>query len=574
MTVRALTRAHSGHIEAVEIGNRLVDAKIITAEQLSICLRQHSMMLAQGENIFIEQILLNNRFCTSAQIDSIIASESTGQSGIYTQILPVDICKRYKVFPLRVTNGVMELKSAIPLNEKMLNVIKHAGVVSVNEVKIIPTDVAEIAKYLANVIDSQYSFEVVLEKMKNTEINGSLLRQAIDALLISAITMRSSDIHIDKKPDPQAWISYRDDGDITHKHLVPAKIMAALFTKLKSDANMDAADEHRAQDGRVYLDANGTRIGFRVATQPIVNGETMTLRALDKSNLVSLDDLFPNQEFMTRLFRGLANVKGKQGGLVLFSGPTGSGKTTSLNALIELFPRDKKNVITVEDPVEYEVAFVRQIQLNQLLAEKSVDVERSLLRQDPDVIVMGEIRDMDTMSAALQFATSGHMVLGSIHADDVTQTLQRVLSFVDGRDSTKALFMLANTLRVVVNQKLIRRLCTCAVEDTDTEVSLTKAGAVHIHVNPSAPLLKKVGCPLCRDTGYKGRVAAHETMVLSINEQHRRDISQKIRDGKFDDLLTTEGVSLRKRTDTLGSLLEASIIDVESAVSLMDQELV
>ena len=187
---------------------------------------------------------------------------------------------------------------------------------------------------------------------------------------------------------------------------------------------------------------------------------------------------------------------------------------------------------------------------------------------------MGEIRDMDTMSAALQFATSGHMVLGSIHADDVTQTLQRVLSFVDGKDSTKALFMLANTLRVVVNQKLIRRLCTCAVEDDDVEGSLNKAKNVHIHVNSAAPLMKKVGCQLCRDTGFKGRVAAHETMVLSISEQHRRDISQKIREGKFEELISLDGVSLRKRTDTLGSLLEASIIDVDSAVSLMDQELV
>lgn len=564
-------------VESFAIGSALVEAGLVSQSQIDICVRQQNAYLEAGRTLFIEQILVMNRFCSKAQIENVAQQNSSGgQSGLFQQILPIRICKQYMVYPLRVNNRVMEIKSGKPLTQQHIASILLSSFVPATTVRIIPTDIADIKSILAGVFDSEHSFEAMLDRMKAVEINGVMLRQAIHSMLVGAVELRASDIHIDKKPDPESWISYRIDGLITQTHLLPARIMAAIFTKIKTESGMDASDDRRSQDGRLSIENNGRNIDFRVATQPAVGGETMTLRVLDPESLLGLEVLFPNQPDMTDLFQKIATVSGKRGGLVIFSGPTGSGKTTSLYALVQRFPRDAMNIITVEDPVEYVMSFTRQIQLNQLLNEQSVDVERSLLRQDPDVIVLGEIRDADTMSAALQFAQSGHLVLASIHADNVPQTFQRVMSFVEGENSSKALFMLANTLRVVVNQKLIPRLCTCAVNHPHPEIARNSAIKNEIKIGPLFKLKQRKGCSRCRGTGYYGRVAAHETMVITMNETLRRVIANKIAGGagNFSDIQDMEGVTMKRRQDTLARLIEVDVIDPESAVRLVNQEFV
>lgn len=575
--IAAVKKGRSGQSESLVTGNALVKAGIISQAQLDICLRQQVAYLEAGKAFFIEQVLVMNRFCSKPQIESVIDRDvESGQSGLFQQILPVHLCKRYLVYPLRVTNGLMELKSAKPLSMRQIEVVRSASSVPASKVRIVPTDMAEIMSILAGVLDTEHTFEAMLDRMRSMEVNGAMLRQAINAMLIGAVALRASDIHIDKKPDPEAWISYRIDGRITQSHLLPARIMAAIFTKIKTDAGMDASDDRRSQDGRLSLENHGRNIDFRVATQPAVGGETMTLRVLDPESLLSLDALFPNQPDMTELFRKIATVNGKRGGLVIFSGPTGSGKTTSLYALVQQFARDAINIITVENPVEYVMSFTRQIQLNQLLNEQSVDVERSLLRQDPDVIVLGEIRDRDTMTAALQFAQSGHLVLASLHADNVPQTFQRVMSFVEGADSSKALFMLANTLRVVVNQKLIPKLCSCATAHSASENAFHLARGNGMAVAVGVEIKQARGCTRCGGVGYYGRVAAHETMVITMDETLRRDIAKQITGshGDFNDVQDMQGVTMKRRKDTLTRLIEASLIDVDSAVRLANQEFV
>lgn len=572
-----IVKGRSGHIESIEAGRMFVHSGIITQAQLDICLRQQSMQIDSGATVFLEQILVENRFCTRSQIDEVAKNDSnSGESGLFQQILPIQICKRYSVFPLRVTNKILEIKSATPLSIKEMAAIRTSCAISVESLKIIPTDLSDIKALLLGVLDTEHSFDTLLDRMNSAEISGSMLRQAINAMLIGAVTLRSSDIHIDRKPDPHSWISYRIDGVLTQMHLLQAKIMAAIFTKIKTDSGMDASDNRRAQDGRLSIESNGRHIDFRVATQPVVGGETMTLRVLDPESLRGIDDLFPNQPDMTDIFKKIATVNGKKGGLIIFSGPTGSGKTTSLYALLQNFARNAINIITVEDPVEYVVSFTRQIQLNQLLNEQSVDVERSLLRQDPDVIVLGEIRDSDTMSAALQFAQSGHLVMASIHADNVPQTFQRVLSFVEGANSAKALFMLANTLRVVVNQKLIPRLCTCAIPHPDPQRAVSESASNRIALTAPDAIKSAGGCSRCRHTGYFGRVAAHETMVITMDENLRRVIAKNITEGvgNFADIQDMEGVTMKTRHDTLGKLVDASVIDPLSAIAVVNQEFV
>lgn len=569
-----------GYGEASVRGQTLVDAGLITESQLSICLRQQAYWTEQGRTFFIEEILVRNRFVSKGAIVKVSSSIDGGAtSSLFQKILPVHICKQYQIYPLRVTNATLEMKSATPLTERQLASIMHACEVKVTAVKIIPTDRADIYETLTRLSTGEHTFGTMLLRMKSEAINGVMLRQAYQSMLIEAIDLRASDIHLDRKPDPEAWISHRVDGTLEQTHLVPAGLMSALFMRLKTEANMDASDDRRAQDGRLSVEVRGRIIDFRVATQPVVGGETMTLRVLDPDALITLDELFPNQPDMAQLFRNISRVEGKSGGLVLFSGPTGSGKTTSLYALAQEFPRDEANILTVEQPVEYVLPFTRQIQLNSHLNQQALDVERSMLRQDPDVLILGEIRDSDTMMAALQFAQSGHLVLATIHANNPAETFERVTNFAEGSAKSSALYMLANNLRVVVSQHLVKTLCACgtAVDDADEIASIAEqAGQRHIHLRQLSTLRKAQGCARCRQTGYYGRVASHETLIISTDSETRADLTSLVFDsGKaYSRLKEIAGITIKTRQDSLARLQETGVIDLVTSLKGSAKELI
>ena len=572
----SIIKLKSAQADSERMGLALVDAGVISRSQLDICLRQQRSYIDAGKSIYIGQILLKNKFCSKADIDRVVNDGASGaktNTVLFQQLLPVRVCRQYSVFPIVIEDGVLQLKAAKPLTEKQIDSIRKASAVTANSVRIIATDLRDINESLAMVIDTEHSFETILERMKQEEINGAMLRQAINSILIDAISSRASDIHITRKEEPDSWIAFRIDGTLRQMYLLPTKMMAALFTKLKSDCNMDASNVRRAQDGRISIENNGNTIDFRVSTQPIVDGEKMVLRVLNEQSLRGLEDLFPSQEDMQSIFTKIANITAKRGGLVIFSGPTGSGKTTSLYALVQKFKRDLINVMTVENPVEYVMSFSAQIEIDALQDQKFVDVERAILRQDPDVIVLGEIRDRDGMNAALQFAQSGHLDLATIHADNVPQTFDRIVSFVSGEDGDKALGMLANTLRVVVNQKLIPRLCTCSVETDQTSYQEFVARN-NLDMNKNAKVRKAGRCPKCNNSGYHGRVSAHETMVIPMKDSLRKNISNQILNGEvnFSQIQDLEGVTMISRHKTLARLIAASIVDVKSASLIVEGE--
>jgi type II secretory ATPase GspE/PulE/Tfp pilus assembly ATPase PilB-like protein len=548
------------------IGGFLVATGVITPQQLDVCLRQQRSLRDSGKAALLAEIIVRNKFATQDQIGMAVKRiDGDSESALFRRLLPHAICKQYQVFPVEIEAGVLYVKAARVVNAAARTALIAACEVKVNGLRVLPTDSGDISRSLASVYSQEYSFEAIATQLRNEEINGLLLKQALNALLGEAIALRASDIHLDKLRDPGAWISYRIDGQLKPTHLVPERIMSALFSRIKNESGMDASDTRRAQDGRLSMVDNAGGVEFRVATQPIAGGETIAIRVLDPSSMIGLEALFPYQLQMTELFRRLADVRGKVGGLVLISGPTGSGKTTTLYALAQNFSRDRINVITVEEPVEYILPFARQIQLNQLLNEKSVDLERSVLRQDPDVLIMGEIRDNDTMRAALKFAESGHMVLATVHAKNVAQTFERVLSFCDAATKQEALYILANQLSVVVNQGLIPRLCSCATEidyESATELHTTLGLEFHGH----SRFLRRAGCPACRQTGYRGRVAVHETVVIPGNDAVRTEITRMLFDSihNFEAAFELDGVTHISKRQVMAQLLECHVVDADT----------
>ncbi len=548
------------------IGSFLVATRVITQQQLEVCLRQQKSVREGGKQVLLAEIIVRNKFATQDQIGVAVKRlDGEADATLFRRLLPYALCKLHSLFPLQIEGGVLHVKAARAVGRSTRAALINACEVKVSDVRVMPTDIGDINRSLASIYSQEYSFEAIVTRLRNEEINGLLLKQAMNAMLGEAIALRASDIHLDKLRDPGAWISYRIDGQLKPTHLVPERIMAALFSRVKNESGMDASDTRRAQDGRLSLTEVSGGVEFRVATQPIAGGETIAIRVLDPSSMIGLEQLFPYQLQMNELFRQLADVRGKVGGLILISGPTGSGKTTTLYALAQNFSRDRINVITVEEPVEYILPFARQIQLNQLLNEKSADLERSVLRQDPDVLILGEIRDNDTMRAALKFAESGHLVLATVHAKNVAQTFERVLSFCDGASKQEALYILANQLSVVVNQGLIPKLCSCANE-VDAESAPLLEQSLGLRFRGHGRLLRRTGCPACRQSGYRGRVAVHETVVIPAIDTLRAEMTRMLFESihNFQDTFKLEGVTHISKHQVMTQLLECHVVDADT----------
>lgn len=264
---------------------------------------------------------------------------------------------------------------------------------------------------------------------------------------------------------------------------------------------------------------------FRVSALPIVGGEGLTLRVLDAEGQPDLNQMFLFQPDLVRSLRDYLQIREKRGGLILLSGQTGSGKTTTLSAMSRVLPRERCNLLTVEDPVELELPFARQFQPNALLHQNMAQTERTLLRQDPDVIIIGEVRDADSAGIALKMAESGHMVLTTVHAEHPVKALLRLISLVAERESRDwASFVIAQFLKVSINQSLWARPCEMCAIEVERGLAVNSAG-----------------CPHC-DNGRRGRVLVHDTLLLGtqVGDLERHALQRALQSGSAQELLDVE----------------------------------
>jgi type II secretory ATPase GspE/PulE/Tfp pilus assembly ATPase PilB-like protein len=556
----------------------LIEQGYLTRAQVEVGRRKQQAILEMGGRAALLDILVRDRFLPREMAESIRLRESDPNATAVPQntapiaamqLLPLKICEKFLVAPVAVERDVLVIKAARPLNPAQKTVIIDASAVRVRALRIVPVDVAEARQSLRRVAAEGAVLEPVLHRLRADDLSGSQLKAAISAMLTEALRLRASDIHLDARPDPDSWISYRIDSDLQQKHQLPERLMRALFMRIKTDAGMDASDSRRSQDGRLSFEFQGRGIDVRVASQPLALGETIAMRILDPDGMPGMEALFPADPAMIKLLRGHAEVFGKSGGLVLLSGPTGSGKTTTLYTLAQKFPRDRVNVVTVEDPVEYVLPFARQIQLNQMLDQRAVDVERSILRQDPDIIIFGEIRDGDSARAALKFTESGHLVVATVHAVTALQTFERFVSFFDATTKPEALFVLAHSLKTLLNQRLCKRLCDCARHATpaDGEAIRKAVQDTGLEYRPEANLRMAVGCTTCEGLGYRGRVLAYEVLNLPADEETRIQLAHELEQShnSFYKAREMPGVLFQSRGQSMQKLLDAGVVDAISA---------
>ncbi len=349
----------------------------------------------------------------------------------------------------------------------------------------------------------------------------------VQDLIVRAVEARASDIHVEQRPE-SLCVRFRVDGILHTVERLTPDLAPGVISRIKILSRLDIAERRQPQDGRTRSVVRGRELDIRVSTIPAMSGESCVLRLLS-SHAVRLD--FPALGFESRMLAGLQSLLNQPHGIVLVTGPTGSGKTTTLYTALGTLDAEKNKILTVEDPVEYRLPGISQIQVQPRASLTFATALRSILRQDPDVIMIGEIRDLETAQIAIQASLTGHLVLSTVHTNSASATVTRLLDM--GVES----YLLASSVSGVLAQRLVRRLCPECATPHDAPASLierliVEAGsAITSEVSSSPRLMSRGGCPQCRNTGYSGRIAIGELLPLdkSLRELvHARRSDQEI----------------------------------------------
>ncbi|HEX7056018.1 MAG TPA: ATPase, T2SS/T4P/T4SS family [Bacilli bacterium] len=448
------------------------------------------------------------------------------------------LAKKHCVIPIKRRNGKLVVAMADPLNYEAIEEIRLATGMSVQ-----PTIAtrSEIEQGIMKHYGMQESVEEVMEDMDGIEYSdaeeeaqnqSSPIVKLVNQIIQAAVQQRASDIHFDPQ-EKQILIRYRIDGVLQTEKTLSKNMQGVLTARLKIIAKLNIAERRLPQDGRIQMQIDGRKIDIRVSTLPSVHGESIVLRLLDQSSgIKKISDLGLSETN----FHKFAKMIRKPNGIILISGPTGSGKTSTLySALHELNDKEVK-IITIEDPVEYRLDGITQVQVHAQVGLTFSSGLRSILRQDPNIVMVGEMRDTETAEIAVRASLTGHLVLSTIHTNSAVSTISRLIDM--GIDS----YLIASSLNCVVAQRLVRRLCPeCChtVEAGEDERRLfaaygllkresdgESAGQVRTMAETQLFVKRTRGCSHCNKTGYKGRIALHE--VLVIDETLRRLIAQNL----------------------------------------------
>ena len=436
---------------------------------------------------------------------------------LFLDRLKVKFLRKVRALPIAATNGRATLAMADPLDVFTRNAVAAALGHPVGVAVAVPIELeaafdrlyagseegGDGAALLDEVVTDAEPAEEDAERLKDLASEAPVIR-LVNQLIARAVETHASDIHVEPFPD-RLRVRYRYDGVLHEIEPPPARLQAAIISRIKIMARLDIAERRLPQAGRIKLTVRGHEIDFRVSTIPSLHGEKVVLRVLDRT-AVEFD--YEKLGLPADIRQGIERALELPNGMVLVTGPTGSGKTTTLYTGLLKLNTVARNVVTVEDPIEYQLAGINQIQVKPQIGLNFASLLRSILRQDPDVIMIGEIRDLETAQIAVQAALTGHLVLSTVHTNSAAATMTRL------RDMGLEDYLMTATLKAVLAQRLVRRLCPeCkAVEAAPTPLierfdmtRLAPAKAIVLH--------HPVGCLACRGTGFRGRRAIAELLV-------------------------------------------------------------
>jgi general secretion pathway protein E len=368
-----------------------------------------------------------------------------------------------------------------------------------------PVAEADGEAMLDEVVADSEPAEEDAERLKDLASEAPVIR-LVNQMIARAVETHASDLHLEPQPD-RLRVRYRYDGVLHEVEPPPARLQAAVISRIKIMARLDIAERRLPQDGRIKLTVRGHEIDFRVSTMPALYGEKVVLRVLDRT---AVDFDYEKLGLPPDVRSGLERAFELPNGMVLVTGPTGSGKTTTLYTGLTKLNTTERNVVTVEDPIEYQLTGINQIQVRPQIGLNFATLLRSILRQDPDVIMIGEIRDLETAQIAVQAALTGHLVLSTVHTNSAAATMTRL------RDMGLEDYLMTATVKAVLAQRLVRRLCrSCRVPAEAPPTLRQRFGLDHLAGGGAITLYHPRGCPECRGTGFRGRRAIAELLLPS-----------------------------------------------------------
>lgn len=566
-----------------KLGSILVSSGVITEEQL-----EQALEIQKEKGEMLGSILIDEGFITKEQLYQALQE----QIGIqYIDLKDVEIpedilllvdkklAKSYNLIPVKAEGESLYVAMSDPAN-----------IYAIDDLRL--STGYEIIPFLADrdviseMIESLYPFEVIpeepkadelevldieteLEKVKEeieievkkeeqsektiniSDVENAPIVRLVNMIFKSAIDKRASDIHIEAYEDC-VMIRLRIDGQLTEFMKQDKKIQQILVARIKIISGLDIAEKRVPQDGRVALRINNRDYDFRVSTLPTMFGEKVVIRVLDKEGFNrSKTELGLFEDDLVKFDSILAHPYG----IVLVTGPTGSGKSTTLYTALRELSKPNVNILTVEDPVESTIRGINQVQVNVKAGMTFASALRAFLRQDPDIIMVGEIRDRETAEIAIRAAITGHLVLSTLHTNDSVSSINRLV------DMGVEPFLIASSLVGVLAQRLVRRLCNACKEEytaKEHEMRILK-------INEERKIYKPVGCPECNNTGYKGRIAAYE--ILTITSEMRDMISRGATTEELFQLALKNG--MRTLADSCSRLVLNGITSLEEMVSVV-----
>jgi type II secretory ATPase GspE/PulE/Tfp pilus assembly ATPase PilB-like protein/CheY-like chemotaxis protein len=477
-------------------------------------------------------------------------------------IVPESLARRYRIVPLSVSDSTLNIATADPND---LDCERTLGFVTGKAVRMSLAAPSAIMQRLDELYQPENTVDKLLEGMGQVDVESIAenvdladfdlgsekastrpIIRLVDHIIAEGIAQRASDVHLEMQ-EGGVQVNYRIDGVLRPSISLPRAVGVPLVSRIKIMSGLDITDRLRPQDGRAKVSVNGNRVDLRISTLPASTGEKVVIRILDsKNNALALESLGVIGEDLSTV-RDLMNLRE---GIVLVTGPTGSGKTTTLYASLRTIQARGVNIVTVEDPVEYKLNGIVQVQVNEKAGLTFAAALRSILRQDPDVVLVGEIRDRETATIAVQAALTGHLVLSTLHTIDAATSIARLLDI--GVESYK----ISAALKGVIAQRLVRRLCTSCRKVSDDVL----APRLRRWIPEGSTIYKAVGCPDCSNTGYRGRHAIMEVMTVDAEVERRISASE-----------SAERIADAGRMNGMHSLWESGILHVLKGDTDLDE---
>lgn len=486
------------------LGDLLIDAGLITEEHLENALHTKKEGQKLGDSLLEKGLISEQQLIEVLEFQLGIPHISLYQYPIDKSLMSIvqkEFAKRNLLIPIKREGNQLTVAMNDPMDYYAVDDLRLSTGFQISQVIATRDDILSAINKYYNIEEFSEDFQTTADNNDTDGENAPAIR-LVNQILGSGIQQKASDIHIDPQ-ETKILVRYRVDGILKTERTLPKSLQNVLTARIKIMANLNITESRLPQDGRIKVDLDHVTVDLRISVLPTVYGEKIVIRILDLSNaLIKLSQLNFNKVNLQRFVK----LVERPSGLILITGPTGSGKTSTLYSAIHHVNTEEVNIITIEDPVEYQVQGINQVQVNHTVGLTFANGLRSILRQDPNVVMVGEIRDSETVEIAIRASLTGHLVLSTMHTNSAIETIPRLI------DMGIEPFLVVSSLSGIVAQRLVRKVCSeCKEAHTPTEMEekvFEKRGLKIENV------YRGRGCKSCHDTGYKGRIAIHEVLVF------------------------------------------------------------